>query len=162
MPAGLLALACLLSGAGPALAQDHGEHHDGDRGGDYRDHDGPRVGFSFGFGYGGGFGPGPYLDPYPGWAPGWSPGWGAYPGTVWVRPWRPAYRRVVPAPVAPAVPPPPDMAIAPRQGQSAAQTEADRQDCNRFAVTQPAALADARIFQNTVAACLQARGYAVR
>ena len=170
----------------PARAQDRWDHggqghqdhrgdpdsHDrgpgfGDHRWDHREREGPRIGFGFGFGFGGPY-PGPYPDAYPGAYPGafpdaypgfYPPG---YPGTVWARPRAPAYTLVAPPPPAPAAPPPPDMAITPRRGQSAAQTEADRQDCNRFAVTQPAALADAQIFQNTVAACLDARGYAVR
>ena len=50
----------------------------------------------------------------------------------------------------------------PRQGQSAAQTEAERQECNRWATTQPEAMADASVFQRAVAACMDARGYSVR
>ena len=56
----------------------------------------------------------------------------------------------------------PDPIIYPRNGQSAAQTEADRQDCNRWAVTQPSALADAQVFQRAMAACMDGRGYTVR
>jgi hypothetical protein len=67
-------------------------------------------------------------------------------------------------PVPPAPPPsmPPDPIIYPRSGQSAAQTEADRQDCNRWATTQPSAMADASVFQRAVAACMDGRGYTVR
>jgi hypothetical protein len=61
-----------------------------------------------------------------------------------------------------AVKPPPVPVIYPRNGQSAAQTEADRQDCNRWATTQPAAMADGEVFQRAVAACMDARGYTVR
>ncbi len=63
------------------------------------------------------------------------------------------------------VPPPrglPDPIIYPRNGQSAAQLEADRQECNRWATTQPLALAEADVFQRAVAACLDGRGYTVR
>jgi len=67
-----------------------------------------------------------------------------------------------PAPPPPAPKAPPDPVIYPRNGQSAAQTEADRQDCNRWATTQPSALADADVSQRAVAACMDARGYTVR
>jgi hypothetical protein len=60
------------------------------------------------------------------------------------------------------VPPPPDPIIYPRNGQSSAQTEADRQECNRWATTQPSAMADASVFQRAMAACLDGRGYTVR
>ena len=52
--------------------------------------------------------------------------------------------------------------ITPRNGQDGQQTEYDRQQCNRWAVTQPAALADAGVFQRTVAACMDGRGYTLR
>jgi hypothetical protein len=67
-----------------------------------------------------------------------------------------------PAPAAPAPKAPPDPIIYPRGGQTPAQTEADRQECNRWATTQPSALADAQIFQRAVAACMDGRGYTVR
>ena len=81
------------------------------------------------------------------------------------------YAVVAPPPgadaVQPAPPPPPpkalpDPIIYPRNGQSASQTEADRQECNRWATTQPTALADATVFQRAVAACMDGRGYTVR
>lgn len=56
----------------------------------------------------------------------------------------------------------PDPIIYPRNGQSAAQTEADRQECNRWATTQPAAMADGQVFQRATEACLDGRGYTVR
>ena len=56
----------------------------------------------------------------------------------------------------------PEPIIYPRNGQSPEQTEADRQECNRWATTQPAALNDAQVFQRAVAACLDGRGYTVR
>jgi hypothetical protein len=68
----------------------------------------------------------------------------------------------VPAPVLPAPKPAPDPIIYPRNGQSAAQTETDRQECNRWATTQPSAMADAEVFQRAVAACMDGRGYTVR
>jgi hypothetical protein len=56
----------------------------------------------------------------------------------------------------------PDPIIYPRNAQSAAQTEADRQECNRWATAQPSAMADAEVFQRAVAACMDGRGYTVR
>jgi hypothetical protein len=64
-----------------------------------------------------------------------------------------------------AAPPPkpaPEPIVYPRNGQTPAQTEADRQECNRWATTQPSAMADAAVFQRAVAACMDARGYTVR
>jgi len=68
----------------------------------------------------------------------------------------------VPVPVAPAPKAPPDPIIYPRMGQSASQTEVDRQECNRWATTQPGAMADAEVFQRAIAACMDGRGYTVR
>ncbi len=67
-------------------------------------------------------------------------------------------------PIQPPVPVPvlPEPIIYPRSGQTSAQTEADRQDCNRWATTQPSALADAQVFQRAMAACMEGRGYTVR
>jgi hypothetical protein len=83
------------------------------------------------------------------------------------------YQVVPPPPAAddaqPSPPPPPaapasapDPIVYPRNGQSAAQTEADRRACNRWATTQRNAMNDARIFQRAVEACLDGRGYTVR
>ena len=36
------------------------------------------------------------------------------------------------------------------------------QECNRWATTQPSAMADAQVFQRAVAACMDGRGYTVR
>ena len=58
--------------------------------------------------------------------------------------------------------PPPDPIFYPRNGQTAAQTEADRQDCNRWATTQAGAMSDAQIFQRATFACMDGRGYSVR
>jgi hypothetical protein len=57
---------------------------------------------------------------------------------------------------------PPDPVIYPRHGQDARQTEIDRRDCNRWATTQAAALADAAVFQRTVQACMDGRGYTLK
>ncbi len=90
------------------------------------------------------------------------------------RPWGP---RVIdppqPVPVEPALPPthphadgmpvpPREPVIHPSHGQGAGHLEADRQACNRWATTQPAALADAGDFHRTTLACLESRGYTVR
>lgn len=83
--------------------------------------------------------------------------WG--PAPVYVVPPPVAYAYVEPAPVLPRAP---DPVIYPRQGQSAAQTEADRQDCNRWATTQPGAMAEASVFHRATIACMEGRGYTVR
>jgi hypothetical protein len=66
-----------------------------------------------------------------------------------------------PAP-APAAPAAPDPIIYPRNNQSSAQTEADRRDCNGWATSQPSAMADSKVFQRAVDACMDGRGYTVR
>ncbi len=97
-------------------------------------------------------------------------------GGVYYRPWGPRYVVVAPpvvlaaAPVVVAAGPPPvivspskaDPIIYPRSGQDAQQTEADRQECNRWATTQPAAMADATVFQRAVEACMDGRGYSMK
>jgi hypothetical protein len=94
-----------------------------------------------------------------------------YANGVYYAPAPEGYAVVAPPPGAdtvqpvPPLPPPkplPDPIIYPRNGQSAAQTEADRQECNRWATTQPNAMADAEVFQRAVAACMDGRGYTVR
>jgi len=64
----------------------------------------------------------------------------------------------VPAP-APATLPEP--ILYPRNQQSAMQTQADRQACNRWASEQPGAT-DPSVYQRAQAACLDGRGYTVR
>ena len=100
-----------------------------------------------------------------GWRGGWHGGYRGW-GPVFVTPpvgWNapPPVMFVEPAPVS-AVPMRPDPVIVPRQGQDAWQTEADRQQCNRWAVSQPAALADAQVFQRAVEACMDGRGYSTK
>jgi hypothetical protein len=56
----------------------------------------------------------------------------------------------------------PDPILYPRNGQSPAQTETDRRECNAWATTQPNAMNDASVFQRAVEACLDGRGYTVR
>ena len=107
---------------------------------------------------------------------GWDPfffGW----GLTWVIPVTPMVfctpldcppppprppRAGVPPPEPVYVPSGPDPVITPRNGQGWQQTEADRQACNRLATQDQAALLDAQVFQNSVAACMDARGYTVK
>ncbi len=56
----------------------------------------------------------------------------------------------------------PEPIVYPKNGQSANQTEADRQACNRWATSQPQAMGDASIFQRATLACLEGRGYTVK
>ena len=69
------------------------------------------------------------------------------------------YYDVPPPPAAPAQPAP---IFYPRNGQSAEQTEADRQECNRWATTQPSAMSSASVFQRATLACMDGRGYSSR
>lgn len=93
-----------------------------------------------------------------------------YIGPGYYQPWyvAPAPVVVAPPPVsaveapAPAAPRAPDPIFYPRQGQNAAQLEADRQECNRWATTQPAAMADASVFHRATLACMDGRGYTSR
>ncbi|MDQ6629603.1 MAG: hypothetical protein M3Z29_14350 [Pseudomonadota bacterium] len=55
-----------------------------------------------------------------------------------------------------------DPIFYPKNGQAAAKTEADRQDCNRWATTQAGAMNDASIFQRATFACMEGRGYVVK
>jgi len=74
----------------------------------------------------------------------------------------PPAEAAVAQPAPPPAPPRPDPIIYPRNGQSAPQTEADRQDCNRWATTQPSAMNDAAVFNRAVEACMDGRGYSMR
>ncbi len=89
-----------------------------------------------------------------------------YPGYVVVEPpvaYYDAPPQPVPAP-APAYPSPalPDPVIYPRNGQDATQTEADRRECNRWAMAQPRAMAEASVFYRATLACMEGRGYTVK
>jgi hypothetical protein len=145
------------------------------------------VGFPYvgavapGVGYGGvsvGYGYGPAHRWHGG---GWyGRGWygGGWYGGGWYGPWGAPYVALqaplyYPAPVyyggasvAPsavsAPPTRPDPIIYPRNGQNSQQTEYDRQECNRWATTQPSAVADASVFQRAVEACMDGRGYTMR
>ena len=61
-----------------------------------------------------------------------------------------------------AMPTAPDPIFYPKSGQSPAQTETDRQDCNRWAASQPDAMADASVFQRASHACMEGHGYTVK
>jgi hypothetical protein len=61
-----------------------------------------------------------------------------------------------------AAPSRPVPVIYPRNGQSAAQTEFDQRECNRWATSQPAAMADSSVFNRAVDACMDGRGYTLR
>jgi hypothetical protein len=52
--------------------------------------------------------------------------------------------------------------IYPRNGQSAAQTDADADACSQWAGQQPNATADAGVFERGISACMDARGYTLR
>jgi hypothetical protein len=143
------------------------------------------VGIPIG-GYYGGPAYGSYVNTLPRGAVSLSVGGGRYwrHGGHWYRPYGP--RWVVVAPPVYYGPPPvivqerpavvveegappvrippsrPDPIIYPRNGQSAQQTEADRQDCNRWATTQPSAMADASVFFRAVEACMDGRGYSMK
>ena len=64
--------------------------------------------------------------------------------------------------IPPRQPTRPDPVIYPRSGQSAQQLEADRQECNRWATTQPSALTDSAIFMRALDACMDGRGYTTK
>lgn len=102
-----------------------------------------------------------------------SPYWGAYqtygpyyavpevaPGYVVVEP-QPGDRVVRSAQAVPAARSP-DPIFYPNHGQSAATTESDRRDCNRWATAQPGAMNDSSIFHRATLACMEGRGYTVK
>ncbi|MFT3954415.1 MAG: hypothetical protein QM722_08510 [Piscinibacter sp.] len=95
-----------------------------------------------------------YVGPYGG-------PWVAYPAPVVVAPPPVVYAEPA-APPTPPVKAPPEPIFYPRQGQDGAQLEADRQACNRWATTQPSAMADASVFHRATLACMDGRGYSAR
>ena len=120
---------------------------------------------------------------YGGWGPGWvlggiglgiglglglgnyyygAPYYAPYPAYVVSGPPPVIYPEAQPVPSVPSVSSAPDPVIYPRNGQSASQLESDRQACNRWATTQPQAMADASVFQRATAACMDGRGYSIR
>lgn len=66
-----------------------------------------------------------------------------------------------PAPQPPLPATTPEMILYPRNGQSALETQKDRQECMQWASGQPNAT-DMGIFQRGLAACLDGRGYSSR
>ncbi len=140
------------------------------------------VGLPIGMGHGyhGAPGHGHYISALPVGAVSVSVGGGRYwrHGHHWYRPWGPRWVVVAPPivlaqpepvyiqhaapPPLPAAPSRPDPVIYPRNQQSAEQTEADRRECNRWATTQPAAMAEAAVFHRAVEACMDGRGYTLK
>lgn len=124
-----------------------GGHFHGHRGHGGWGHGGHHWG---GFGWGLGLGIGTYYALAPWYQPGY---------VVAVPP--PAYDVGI-APAPPAARAAPDPIIYPNRGQTAGQTEADRQACDRWAMTQPSAMADASVFHRATLACMEGRGYTVK
>lgn len=139
------------------------------------------VGYRGGHGYRGGYNRGGYYRGgyYGGW--GWGVGLGVGTGLLLAAPWYypPATTVIIEQPPQTVVMPPaplpaqllaplplqpvrPEPVIYPRNGQTAQQLEADRQDCNRWATTQPAALNDSQVFMRAVDACMDGRGYTTK
>lgn len=157
--AGALALAC--GGAQAHPGDWHGGgggYHGGYHGGW---HGGGHVVYRSGWGY----------DPFWGFGVGLglaalaAPIYYDQPTVVYANPpvyYSPAPVYVTPAPAAVPAPAAPDPIFYPRNGQSAAQTEADRRACNSWATTQPNAMNDASIFQRATLACMDGRGYTAR
>ena len=156
--AGALALACT-----GAQAQSHGGHGGGGwHGGGGGWHGGGHAVYRGGWGF----------DPFWGLGLGLglalaSPVYYDEPSVVYVNPPvyyppAPVYATPAPAYPAPAAPAMSEPIFYPRNGQTAEQTEADRQACNRWATTQPKAMADASIFQRATFACMDGRGYTAR
>jgi hypothetical protein len=130
--------------------------------------------------HGGGWHGGGYYHGGWGWDPLWGVGLGVglgvlataplyydQPNYVVVNPpvyYPPQTVYVNPTPVAAAAPvaAPAEPIFYPRAGQSSAQTEADRQACNRWATTQHNAMNDASVFQRATLACMDGRGYTAR
>ena len=118
------------------------------------------VAVGVGIGYYGGYYGGYY--PY-GYYPYWSSGWGPYyDAPVTVAPANGSDQTTRSGQPVPQASAPPEPIFYPRNGQSAETTENDRRECNRWATTQPGAMADASIFQRATFACMDGRGYTVR
>lgn len=119
-----------------------------------------RSGVSIGIGIGG-FGHLPYGYGAPWWG---YPAYPVHPGYGIVLPPRTIYRdapRAEPE-TQPLAKGPPDPIYDPRKGQSAARTEADLHECNRWALSQPDAAARADVFHRATLACMEGRDYTVR
>jgi hypothetical protein len=126
------------------------------------------VGLGLGIGaigyYGGWWGPYGYA-PYYGYTPYYYDGYYYEPAPAVIvsppvsTPVDPAARSGQPVPPSTRAP---DPIFYPNKGQSAATTESDRRECNRWATTQNGAMADASIFQRATLACMEGRGYTVK
>ena len=149
----LTVLLALLCAAASAHANGGRGGHGGYRGGHVQGYWGPGP-FWGGVGIGIGVG---IASRYYG--PPWYPGYVVVDGPPVA--YYPYYAEPRPAsePIARAAP---DPIIYPRNGQSAAQTENDRRDCNRWATTQPSAMTDSSVFNRATTACMEGRGYTVR
>jgi hypothetical protein len=123
-------------------------------GGGWHGHGGGWGGVSIGVGFGSPWYY-PYY-PYYGYAPYY------YPGYVVASPAYPVAAAPGDTVVSTSPQAAPEPVVYPRNGQSAEQTEADQRDCNRWATSQPRAMADASVFQRATIACLEGRGYTVR
>ena len=148
-----------------AQAQGHGRggHYvhagGGYHGGGYY---GPRYGYRHGgngwlwggVGLGLGLGVASYYNSYPYYA---DPGYVVVnPPVVYDNPPPVVYSAPVPARFAP------QPVIYPRNGQSAAKTDADANACSEWAGRQPNATSDASVFRRATEACMDGRGYTVR
>jgi hypothetical protein len=131
----LAMIAAAVTAVAATSAQAHGRHG--------RVWGGVSIGIGVPFYYG------PYGGPW--YAPG--PVYAVPPPVVYAEP---------PEQSAPPAKAPPEPIFYPRSGQSAAQLEADRQACNRWATTQPSAMADAGVFHRATQACMDAHGYTSR
>lgn len=132
------------AGAHPAHVSAHAAAWRGGHGG----HHHPWRGFGLGFGIGV--------------ASGWYWGWPYHDWAYYDPP--PVVYAPPPPPGVPVVLPPPlpEPIYYPRSGQSDVQRETDLRECNRWATTQPAAMAEASAFQRAVLACMDGRGYSGR
>jgi hypothetical protein len=147
-----LAIAALAIVATPLAA----DARPGGRGGSYHHGHHGHHGWGHGYFWGGiGLGLGLGVGTYYALSP-WY-----YPGYVVTVP-QPGYYDPGIAPSQPVARAPADPIVYPNRGQSAAQTEADRQACDRWAMTQPSAMADASVFHRATLACMEGRGYTVK
>lgn len=155
-------------GGHPSGGWNHGGHY---HGGYYYPYWGWGLGVGIGLGYAGAYWGGPYYYGWPYYGYSWPTygwGYGPYYGdgyygrpNVYETPQAPSGSGSATASAAPATPPP-EPIYYPRNGQSDAQKEGDLRDCNRWATTQSAAMADASVFQRAVLACMDGRGYSGR
>ena len=142
-----------LAASGAAQAQSHGGWHGG---GGY--HGGWHGG---GYYRGGGWGFWPWVGLGVGLGLATDPLYYGGPNYVVVD--RPApYYYGPPQPAAPMAAPAADPIFYPRNGQTAAQVETDRQACNRWATSYPRAMEDASVFQRATLACMDGHGYTSR